>query len=79
MWPLLAWLFPSLMSDVTQSYLLAAEQRSGQALPGFVFPFLASGAAYGFGAGPEYALPCASVRVRRAASIRRSRSNTWSS
>jgi predicted alpha-1,2-mannosidase len=58
MWPLLAWLFPSLMSDVAQSYLNVAAQRNDQTPAGFIFPYLASGSARGFGVdAPEFALP----------------------
>ncbi|HXJ23285.1 MAG TPA: GH92 family glycosyl hydrolase [Polyangia bacterium] len=57
MWPLLAYLFPSTMSDVAQSYINVAQQSAANSLQGFVFPFLAEGSAFGFGPGPEYALP----------------------
>jgi predicted alpha-1,2-mannosidase len=57
MWSLLGWLFPSVMSDVSQSYINTALQSPNQVLQGFIFTFLAGGASGGYGSGPELALP----------------------
>ena len=57
MWQISAWLYPSIWSDVAQSYIDSASQQASHSLPGFMFPFLAGGQSGGFGLGPEWALP----------------------
>lgn len=48
-WPLLACLFPKVVSDAMQSILDRTLQRPDQSLPGFLMPFYERGCSEGFG------------------------------